>query len=113
MRYIAFCLLFFICACSRWDALVEQPIPAPRVIAAYTLYDFNMCFRLLNQHDVISLNRMICEGRCLIIAARAFEPTIIPTEEQNYVYGIIYPEEEYVFVNKHAFLDSPTRVLGK
>jgi hypothetical protein len=113
MRYIMLCLLFFICACSRWDALPDKPIPAPKIIAAYTMCDFNMCFRLLNQHDVISLNRMICEGRCLIVAARAFEPTIIPTEEQNYIYGILYPQEEYVFVNKDAFLSSPTRVLGK
>ena len=113
MRYILFCLLLFICACNRWDALPDKPIPTPKIIAAYTMSDFNMCFRFLNQHDVISLNRMLCEGRCLLVAARAFEPTIIPTEEQNYIYGILYPQEEYVFVNKDAYLGSPTNVLGK
>jgi len=49
----------------------------------------------------------------MLVAARAFEPTIIPTEEQNYIYGILYPQEEYVFVNKDAYLGSPTSVLGK
>lgn len=49
----------------------------------------------------------------MLVAARAFEPTIIPTEEQNYIYGILYPQEQYVFINKDAYIESPTSVLGK
>jgi hypothetical protein len=113
MRYLVMGLLLLLAACSHWDELAEQQVPVTRIVAAYTHEDFSLCLRLMNKQDSFALNKMLSEGRCRLIAARAFEPTIIPTEEQNYIYGILYPEEVYVFVNKSAYLAAPDRVLGK
>lgn len=113
MKYLVFCLLFLICACGRWYEVAERPIPLSQTVAAYTLDDLNLCTRLLNRNDSYTLNQMLNCGRCMIVITKAFEPTIIPTEEQTYVYGILYPEEEYVFINKNVYYASPTKVLGK
>ncbi|MCG8531980.1 MAG: hypothetical protein MI749_15140 [Desulfovibrionales bacterium] len=113
MKYLLTAFLLVLSGCGRWYEVAERPIQVPRTVAAYTLKDFHLCYRLLNKNDSYSLNKMLYQGRCIIVLTKAFEPTIIPTEEQDYVYGILYPQEEYVFINKNAYYASPNKVLGK
>lgn len=113
MKKICICILLLLVGCGKWYELEPQKLAIPKTIAAYTLCDFKLCHRFLQNSDFVNLNQMLASQRCLIVTNRHFEPTIIPTEEQDYIVGIIYPEGDCVFINKNSFVKSPSQVLGK
>lgn len=113
MKRFFLCILLLLIGCGKWYELEPQKLPIPKTIAAYTLCDFKLCHGFLKNNDLVSLNHMLTSQRCFIATNRYFEPTIVPTEEQDYIVGIIYPEGDCVFINKDSFVKSPNQVLGK
>lgn len=104
MKYLfgILCLTLLL-GCKPEYYFPDQTIPMNYALAAKTLVDFQVCYGLMSQNDSLALNQMLEDGRCMLATNKFFVPIGTPTRDQNFIYGIIYPDCEYVFINQNWY----------
>ncbi|SIO26097.1 hypothetical protein [Halodesulfovibrio marinisediminis] len=104
MKYLlTLCFLTLLVACKPAYTFEDKAIPMNYALAAKTLADFQVCYEMMSQNDSIGLNKMLADGRCILATNKHFVPIGTPSRDQNFIYGILYPEGEHVFINQNWY----------